>query len=118
METAEITHFQPTVCSYHSELANDVRDVKRAMFDEDGLVATMQASKGAWYTVKWILGAFSGSMIVGAVLLFVFYVETPYKYAKTEDFNKLVTQQTLMMDKLSNMEETVKDLTRELKRRP
>jgi hypothetical protein len=108
------------VCPYHSELASDVKDVKRALFgeNEDGLIAMVQETKGAWHTVKWLLGAFGGSLLLGAVLLFIFYVEAPYKYAKSEDFNKIVTQQTLLSEKLGNVDEAIKDLTRELKRRP
>lgn len=108
------------ICPLHSELASDVKDVKKALFGEkeDGLIAMVQETKGAWHTLKWILGMFGGSLLLGAVLLFISYVEAPYRYAKSEEFNKLATQQTVMMEKLGNVDEAVKDLTKELKRRP
>jgi hypothetical protein len=108
------------VCLQHAELRSDVRDIKNALFGEheDGLVATVQQAVGSWQTLRWIFGGLGTVLLAGGVFLFVSYVESPFKYAKTEDVNKMVTQQTLMMEKVGNIDEAVKDLTKELKRRP
>jgi hypothetical protein len=108
------------VCLQHAELRSDVKDIKNALFGEhdDGLVATVQQAIGSWRTLRWVFGGLGTALLAGAIFLFVSYVESPFKYAKTEDVNKIVTQQTLMMEKIGNMGEAVKDLTLELKRRP
>lgn len=111
---------QITMCPLHAELASDIKDVKRALFGDadNGIVAIVQETRGAWHTVKWLIGVFGGSILVGLVLLFISYIEAPFKYAKTEDVRSLITQQSLLADRLGNVDDAMKDLIKELKRRP
>jgi hypothetical protein len=105
---------------YHSELRSDVKDIKDALFGEheDGLVVTVQQAVGSWKTLRWIFGGLGTALLAGCIFLFVSYVESPFKYAKTEVVNTLVMQQTLMMEKMSALSLDVKELTQEVRRRP